>query len=340
MDTTRATTNRTRLAAILLNYKTADMTIQSLAALTDELRRMGGARAIVVDNDSKDGSFERISEHVAAHGLGDLVEVIASSHNGGFGAGNNVGIRKALRWPEPPDYVYLLNSDAFPDEGAVQRMLEYLDENPHVGIAGSYVHGTDGEPHHTAFRFPSVLSELEGSLNLGMVSELLAEHVISMPIPETTCQVDWVAGASMMLRRSLLEEVGLFDETFFLYFEETDLCRRALLRGWPTVYVRESSVAHIGSVSTGLKDQTKRMPTFWFDSRRHYFLKNHGPWALWAANAAFVVGHSAWQLKRALKREQSPSRPHLLTDFLRHQWSSLNSSSTSAASAGAGRVAE
>jgi GT2 family glycosyltransferase len=307
-----------RLLAIILNYKTAAMTVRSLESLVPELREIEGARAVVVDNDSQDGSFEHIRAHVANRGLCDLVEVVASGHNGGFGAGNNFAMRRALASADPPAYVYLLNSDAFPEAGAVRALLDYMEGHPDVGITGSYVHGTDGVPHHTAFQFPSALSELEGSLQLGLVSKLLADHVVALPIPEATRQVDWLAGASMMMRRQMLEEVGLFDETFFLYFEETDLCRRAALHGWPTVYVRESSVTHIGSASTGLGDETRRMPQFWFDSRRHYFLKNHGPRGLWLANAAFLTGHSLFRLKRLLKGDRAPLRPQLLRDFVRH----------------------
>ena len=68
----------------------------------------------------------------------------------------------------------------------------------------------------------------------------------------------------------MLEKIGLFDETFFLYFEETDLCRRSLLAGWPTYYVADTVVVHMGSATTGMKDKVRPMPRFWFDSRKHY----------------------------------------------------------------------
>ncbi|MEZ4290370.1 MAG: glycosyltransferase [Myxococcota bacterium] len=115
---------------------------------------------VVVDNDSRDGLYERLAKGVAEGGYGDRVEVVASPWNGGFAWGNNFAIRPALASETPPDYVYLLNSDAFPDEGSVDRLIRYLDEHPgEVGIAGSYIHGVDGQPHTTAFRFPSVASE-------------------------------------------------------------------------------------------------------------------------------------------------------------------------------------
>src|SRR5690606_32440824 len=133
-----------------------------------------------------------------------------------------------------------------------------------------------GEPQHTAFRFPSLWSELDSAMELGLITRLLKNFIVPMPIPETDCEADWVGGASMILRREMLDEVGLFDETFFLYFEETDLCRRAKRAGWPSHFVRQSHVTHIGSASTGISERGRRRPGYWFDSRRHYFVKNHG----------------------------------------------------------------
>ena len=98
--------------------------------------------------------------------------------------------------------------------------------------------------------------------------------------------VDWLAGASLMIRRQVLDEIGLFDERYFLYFEETDLCLRAQRAGWTSRYVKESRIMHIGSVSTGMKTW-KRMPGYWFDSRLRYFTKNHG--AFYAALATCFI---------------------------------------------------
>ena len=250
---------------IILNYRTPEMTLEAVAAAVREMAGIAG-EITVVDNDSGDGSFEKLRAGVGAAGwdADGRVRVIQAGRNGGYGAGNNVGIRAGLTRGGPPDYVYILNSDAFPDAGAIRRLIEYLEAHPTVGFAGSYIHGPDGDPHATAFRFPTVWSEFEGAARLGPVSRLLARFVVPLPIPDATGPVDWLAGASVMMRRSVLDAVGLFDERFFLYFEETDLCRRARAAGWPTVYVRESAVTHIGSVSTGMKAWA-RTPGYWFE---------------------------------------------------------------------------
>lgn len=307
-----------KLSVVIVNYRTPDMTLEALESLMRELERFPDARVEVVDNDSGDGSVAKLEAGVRAHGWSERVSVTHTDRNGGFAYGNNHAIRHVLAQSEPPDYVYLLNSDAFPDPGSLATLVEFLDGRPGAGIAGSYIHGPDGDFHITAFRFPTLWSELQGSSRLGILARLLRRFVVPLPLPEETREVDWLAGASMLIRREVLEQVGLLDETFFLYFEETDFCRRAQLGGWPTWYVRDSSVTHIGSVSTGMKELARRMPEFWFASRRHYFRKNHGRLYLAAADAMWLVGFSSWRLRRLLQRKPDPDPPGLLGDFVRY----------------------
>lgn len=309
-----------QLLTIILNYKTPQMTLDAVRAARTALAGVERHRIHVVDNDSGDGSEEALRDAVASESWPD-VEVLQTGHNGGFGYGNNHSIRRALRSDDPPDFVYVLNSDAFPEPDAIEALLGFLRERPDVGIAGSAIYGTDGEPHVTAFRFPSLKSEVTASFRLGLLSRALpGSEVPILPRPERTQQVDWLAGASMMIRREVLEEVGLFDEGFFLYFEETDLCRRARLAGWPTWYVVESRVAHVGHGSTGLKDKKKPMPRYWFDSRRHYFLKNHGKAYLWAANAVHATGLATFKARARLQRKEDSDPTRFLRDFVRYNF--------------------
>lgn len=306
-----------KILTVILNYKTPDMTLDSVDAAWRELAAYDDARIVVVDNDSQDGSFKQLSSAIEARDFGGRVRVVSSDYNGGFAYGNNFAIRPALESDDLPEYIYLLNSDAFPDEDCITKLVEFLDANPSAGIAGSYVHGPEPVPHKTAFRFHSVYSELESTLGLGIVSRLLDRHIVALPLPEETRQVDWLAGASMLIRREVIEDIGLLDETYFLYFEETDFCYRARQAGWTTHYVVESSVTHVGSASTGMKDKQKPTPTYWFASRRHYFLKNKGRAYLWAANVAYVVGGALRRLRwRATGRPEFDAKHHL-RDFIR-----------------------
>src|SRR5262245_40978504 len=119
-----------KLLAVIVNYKTASMTLEALSALARELHAIPGARAIVVDNDSKDGSYEAIAQAVQERGWSKLVEVVRSDRNGGYSYGNNFGIRRGLAASDAPEYVYLLNSDAFPEPGSVKLLVEFLDAHP------------------------------------------------------------------------------------------------------------------------------------------------------------------------------------------------------------------
>jgi len=312
-----------RVLVVSLNYRTAGMTLRSARAALVAMRGLD-AELVIVDNDSGDGSYEQMAQAIATEdwARNAPIRVIRSGHNGGFGAGNNAGIRARMGDGTKPDYVYLQNSDAFPAPDAIRRLHDYLATHPEVGFAGSYIHGEDGEPHVTAFRFPSIWSELEGAIRFGPVSRLLATKSVPIGLPEATQRVDWLAGASIMMRQGVLDQIGLFDETFFLYFEETDLCLRAARAGHQTHYVRDSEVAHIGSVSTGMKRWT-RIPGFWLDSRWHYFSKNHGRGYAALATAMHALGGAVWRLRVLLQGKRPADPPHFLRDLVIHDFKAL-----------------
>ncbi len=312
-------TRTVTLLAVVLNYRTPDMTADAVDAALKEMEGLDG-HLVLVDNNSQDGSFEALCQAAIDRGWQGRVTVVQSGNNGGFGAGNNFGIRTGLSLCDP-EFVYILNSDAFPDSGSIGRLVDTLRNHPNVGIAGSYIHGPDDAPHITAFRFPTISGEFEGAARVGPISRVLKRSIVPLPLPETTCEVDWLAGASMMIRPDVLEAIGLFDETFFLYFEETDLCLRAQRAGWKTLYVRDSAVTHIGSVSTGMKTW-ERMPTYWFDSRRYYFTMNHGKTYAAMATIAHVAGAGLWRIWRILTGKPKRDPEHFLRDLVTHdvQW--------------------
>ena len=298
---------------VILNWRTAEMTLRAARAAVVAMEGVPGG-IVIVDNASGDGSFEALVAGVAGW---DRVRVVQSGRNGGFGAGNNVGIRAGLGDGGRPDYVYLLNSDAFPARDAIRALRDHLEAHPQMGFAGSYIHGPDGVAHRTAFRFPSIASEFEGAARFGPISRLLRGSVVALDIPVATGRVDWLAGASIMMRRGVLDRIGLFDETFFLYFEETELCHRAAIAGWPTEYVLESKVEHIGSVSTGMKTWA-RIPGFWLESRLHYFTKVHGRFYAGLATLAHVAGGVLWRARLLVQRKDRGDPPYFLRDLVGH----------------------
>ena len=305
---------------VILNYRVADLALGCLRELAAQIPGQPGCRAVVVDNDSGDGSAERIEAAIEAEGFGAWAKLERSPHNGGFAAGNNFAIRPALA-AEPYRYVWILNPDTIPRPGAGQALFEFLEAHGEVGIAGSRLEDADGTQHHSRYRFPSLQNEFDGAIGLGVVSRLLARWQIAPPLVPETHPIDWVAGASMMIRREVLEEVGLLDEGFFMYFEEVDLCRRARLAGYPCWYVAESRVAHIAAQSSGIdrrESDHPRLPDYWFESRRRYWLKNHGLLYAAAVDLAALCGVAFASLRTRLGGRENPHPDHYLGDLFRH----------------------
>lgn len=308
--------------AVIVNYRTPDLTRRALAATLDALRGRPGARVAIVENGSGDDSAERLREALRELDPdGKRVDLIVSPENLGFGGGVNRALRPALQAPDPPRYVYLLNSDARPEADAIETLVRFLDGEPRAGIAGSYIYGVDGATHDTAFGFPGLASQFEQSIGLGLVTRLLDSWVVSKPVPRSAARVDWLAGCSMLIRRELLETIGLFDENFFLYYEETDLCRRAARAGFATWYLPASRVEHVGSASTGWKDFSRPRPAYWFDGRRYYFARNHGRGYLWAANLLWLLGWLLGEPRRRLIGRRGPFPERFVRDFIRYNFS-------------------
>ena len=127
------------ILTVILNWRTPDLTLQAAEATLPQMAELGG-EIVIVDNDSGDGSFETMSAAVAERGwdAGGRVRVLQSGHNGGFGAGNNFGMRQGLSSGAAPDYYFILNSDAWPEPGAIAALLATLEARPDAGMAGSY----------------------------------------------------------------------------------------------------------------------------------------------------------------------------------------------------------
>lgn len=309
------------LLVVIVNYRTANLVIDCLRSLVPEVQSLSDVQVKIVDNNSQDGSVEKLSAAIKAEGWEAWATLIPSEHNGGYAYGNNLAIRPALAESNPPDYVLLLNPDTQVRPGALKTLLEYMEQHPQVGIAGSGIEESDGTLWPFAFRFPSILSELDVSLQLGIVSKLLSRWVVAQPMGEAPQEIDWVPGASMMIRRQVFESIGLMDEGYFLYYEETDFCLQAKRAGWPCWYVPQSRIMHISGQSTGVtgKHNThKRLPQYVFDSRRRYFTKNHGWFYATLADLAWTSGFILCQVRRTIQRRPDSHPPQIFTDFLRN----------------------
>lgn len=311
------------VVVVIVNYRSSQLTIECLKSLENERQSVVNFLVIVVDNHSEDGSVEHLQKTILEQDWQSWITVIASDHNGGYAYGNNLAIQTAKQLKTPPAYFWLLNPDTRVYPGATQALINFMETHPEVGICGSSLEEADGSLFAKAFRFPNILSELDSGLRLGIVSQLLARWTLTQAMTEAAVKVDWLPGASMMIRRQVFEDVGLMDEGYFLYFEETDFCLQAQRANWSCWYVPTSKVMHIAGQSTGVTVRNgppKRLPDYWFESRRRYFLKNHGLFYTALADACWAVGYVLWRLRCLVQRKPDPAfdPPHLLGDFIRH----------------------
>jgi GT2 family glycosyltransferase len=310
---------RPRLAIVIVSYRTSGLVIDCLRSLEQEVAALAGTRVVVVENHSGDGSMERIAAAIAAGAWGGWASLEEAPSNGGFSAGNNVGLRRLLASPEAPDWFLLLNPDTYVRPGALRALLDGAATLPRTGIVGSRLEDPDGTPQPSAFRFLAALTEFERELRLGMVSRALAPWGTVLTVPATTRKVDWVSGASMLVRREVFETVGLLDEGYFLYYEEVDLCLRAARAGWGCWYEPGSRVVHLVGRSTGVdpSDRTLKIPGYVFESRRRYFVKSFGLAYAVLADLAWLLGHLLCRLRMRLLGRPVRTAPGLLRAFLR-----------------------
>src|SRR5665213_2760516 len=188
--------NELDIAVVIVTYRSAELAIASLQSVQNE-RALPGARIRVIVVDNASGDFAAIARAIEHHDWSSWVTLLAAPRNGGFAYGNNLGIEHAYT-AGAPDYIYLLNPDAQVRAGAIRSLIGFLETHPQVGIAGSSFENLDGSDWPIAFRFPTLLSELDAGLEWGLATRLLARWVVARRMPAVTQRVDWVSGASMM----------------------------------------------------------------------------------------------------------------------------------------------
>ena len=216
------------IAVAVVNHNTCGYLRRCLASVLEE----EPAEAIVVDTASTDGSAEMVRREFPG------VSLYAVS-NRGYGAGANVALTAAQA-----EYVLVLNADTRLQRGALAALVGYLAEHPEVAVLGPCVASEAGVVEHTARRFPTPLELLLQESGLHMVVDARRSRQRS---PQ---RVDWVLGAALALRRDAALSVGGFDESYFMYGEEIDLCLRLRRSRWETHYARIATVFHVGGAST------------------------------------------------------------------------------------------
>ena len=240
-----------KLFIVVLCYRVVDLTINCLRSLSNEVSHVPGTKVGVLENGTGGDAASRLQRAIDDNNWGSWCKLTAVHPNRGFCAGNNLLIQPALDSDNPPDYVLLLNADTIVLEHALKSLVEFMDDHPQVGIAGSQFLSATGAIQSSPFRFMGILSELDRGLKLGVVSKMLSRWAVSPPTPPMACPADWLSGASMILRRSMLEQIGFLDEGLYTYFDDIDICLRARRSGWEVWYVPESRIVHLEGALNG-----------------------------------------------------------------------------------------
>lgn len=310
-----------KLLIVIVNYCTPKLAIDCLRSIESQVHEIGSCKVSLVDGHSPDDSVKILDHAITMNGWRGWVDFVPLEINGGFAFGNNEAIKPYIDGHDKPDFVLLLNPDTLSRPNAIIDLLRYMEKNPQIGIAGSRTEFPDGSAQTSAFRFPGVASEFEGNIRFGPVSKLLDKYIVAPPPPDEEVDADWVVGASMIIRREVIEKIGLLDDHYFMYYEEVDFCLRARRAGFKIRYVPQSKIVHlIGQASgvTSKSTQNKRRPAYWFDSRRRYFTKNYGLAYALLADLSAAFGFALWRVRRFIQRKPDPDPKHFLLDFIRH----------------------
>jgi hypothetical protein len=250
------------LSVIITSYNCKDILKRCLDSLLRELREISH-EIIVVDNNSQDGTVEEVKN------LYPDVRVFANSRNVGFAGANNKAIAESKG-----DYLLFLNPDVIVSSGAVKELIRFIESEPVAGLISGKLVNPDGTLQYSLRNFPSVVNQIFECFFLHRLfpslSPRLGEVIYKRDFYEEIQEVDWVSGAVMLVCRNALEDVGCFDERYFLYSEETDLCLRLRKSGWKVYYYPKAVFTHLGS-TTKLNSQ---LFAYWLDSRLKYYKKN------------------------------------------------------------------
>ncbi len=232
---------------------------------------------IIIDNASEDGSIEMMRKKFPR------INLIANTKNLGFAAGVNQGIKQARG-----EYIVLLNPDVEIMESTVENLLEEFEKSTDYGIVGGKIKNEDGSIQPSVRAFPDVFSQVLISLKLKHIfnSRAIGRYLAQNFDYEKRQEVDQVMGAFFAIRRKVIEQIGMMDERFFLWFEEVDFCKRAKDAGWKIIYAPKTELVHLGGKSFGQISSAKRQMIF-NKSLRHYMRKHKGP-IVWFA---FIILH-------------------------------------------------
>jgi N-acetylglucosaminyl-diphospho-decaprenol L-rhamnosyltransferase len=278
------------IGIIIVNYRTPRHVVECLCSLMTDKPLLSMSRIVIVENCSGDDSYDTLRDAIEKHGWSEHVHLLTAANNRGFGAGNNLAIQYYLHQAQhpAPEYIMCLNPDTIVPCGAIGHLRETLDRDPTVGIVGSQLRDAMGTLQRSCHALPSISGEFCEGVNAALLNRLLRDSGTNREGSDLG-DCEWVSGGAFMIKTSVLRQVGLFDEQFFLYFEEVDLGRRVAVAGYGIQLAKKSIITHLEGCSTGSRNRLESNVA-WQASRRIYFRKHHGRLGLLAADAARTLG--------------------------------------------------
>ena len=294
------------VSVIVVNYNAAALLAESLGRINNVSEEIQ-LQVILIDNASRDDSKALMQKNYSHY------ELLFNNHNVGFGRANNQAL-PLLKGR----YVLLLNTDAFIDQDCLPRTIAYMEAHPKCGILGVRLEGRDSllQPSCRYFPTPWNLFLQRSGLekffkNVRMMDDMSWDH-------NSPRQCDWVPGCFYLIRREVIDQVGLFDPRYFLYYEEVDHCFSTKKAGWEVHYFPDTTVVHIGGESAKsegeLSKSGRQLECLQIESELLYFHKNHGPLASLADMLLITLADSINFLKRFLKFK----RPLGLASYVKH----------------------
>jgi GT2 family glycosyltransferase len=312
---------RTRIAVVIVHYKTPGMLIDCLQTLAPELDAARD-RVLVVDNASGAADVDALRPAISGN-----ITLMESAKNLGFAGANNLAIRHVLDHGGA-DYYMLLNPDTLIRPGAVSTLLRFLETHPQAAAVGPRLEERDATPQQSAFGQVTPVSELVRGATMGPVSRLFKKHGVYGEIHDQPHPTHWLAGACVLMRSAMIERVGLLDDGYFMYFEEVDFFRRAARENarhgnLETWYEPAAHVVHLVGQASGIvrgkPKERKRLPAYWFESRHRYFRKHFGYAGMIGADMLWFGGHTLHSIRKLFTGvSHAAVAQKETTDLLRH----------------------
>jgi GT2 family glycosyltransferase len=278
------------LLIVILCYRVADLTIDCLRSLASQIGDVPGTHVAVCENGSGPESVQRLQDAIQQNGWSSWVTLMPVFPNCGFAGGNNVVLKE---YQSRYKFYLLLNADTIVRPGALKLLMQAANEYPRAGVIGPRLESPDATPQESAFLDFTPVHEFIQAASTGPVTKLFRRRHGALPVRDEPHEAEWTSFACALIRREVLEQCGLLDEGYYLYFDDADYCRRARDQGWSILYYPAARVVHLSGRSNPLKSlsaQKRRRPRYWYISRNRYYAKFYGRSSVWLANALWTVG--------------------------------------------------